>query len=564
MKKTGTGDDMARRKKRSPLPVIFSMAAVVVILGAAVYLFEHASTNSREMDKNLYYGLTSDDQAALVVNDTVLEAKGLVQDGTIYIDYPTVWNNFNNSFYWEPHAGQMLLTLPEGTFVWKQDDGTGALIVADGIPYLSAECVREYSDIDLEIIEDPDRIVARTNWDNLAVENITQDTVVRNRADKKGEVLANVRAGDTVVLVENGKNWCRVATLDGLIGYIEKDEFVGAPEGTITHTTDERFVFPHLLSENKICMAWQYMQSADDTSLQELVNSNRAVGLNTISPTWFSFADTEGNLQSLATKEYVDEAHARGLQVWGCLQDLYGSNYPAGVVLATHDVRLHVIEQLLSIAESTGMDGINIDIETIEERTAPQYLQFLRELSVAGHAKGLVISSDTYMPIYTSYYNRGEQARTVDYIVLMGYDEHTVGSDEAGSVASLPFVEQGITDSLSEVPAEQLINGIPFYTRGWTTVYGEERPQSEALGMNAADSWAEAHGISLHWDSDIGQNVGSSDSESERYDIWMEDEKSIEEKMKLIERYDLAGVACWRLGLERNAIWEIINKHLEG
>ena len=551
---------MAGRKKRSPLPVIFSMAAVVLILGAAVYLFERASTNSRKMDLNTYYGITSDEQAALVVNDSILQTRGMVREGTVYIDYPTVWNSFNNCFYWEPQAGTMLLTLPAGTLSWSPDDGSGALILVDGIPYLSADCIRENSDIDLEIFEDPHRVVARTNWTNVAAEQITLDTVVRNRADKKGEVLAEVHSGDVVVLVENGNTWCKVATPDGLIGYVQKNEFVGAPEGTITHTTEERFVFPHLLFDKKICMGWQFMQSAEDMALQELVS--RTVGLNTISPTWFSFADREGNLVSYATKEYVDEAHSKGLMVWGCLQDLYGSENPAGTVLATHGIRTHVIEQLLSIAESTGMDGINIDIETIEKATAPQYLQFLRELSVAAHEKGLVVSSDTYMPIYTSYYNRGEQAKTVDYIVLMGYDEHTVGSEEAGSVASLPFVEQGITDALTEVPANQLINGIPFYTRGWTTVYGEERPQSEAMGMNAADSWAEAHGISLHWDSDAGQNVGSSDGETERYSIWMEDEKSIEEKMKLIERYELAGVACWRLGLERNAIWEIINKHL--
>ena len=551
---------MARRKKRSPLPVLFSLAAVVLILGAAVYLFERASTNSREMDKNIYFGITSDDQAALVVNDTILQTKGLVRDGTVYIDYPTVWNSFNSSFYWEPQANTMLLTLPEGTLSWTPDDGTGALLLVDGIPYLSADCVGSNSDIDMQIANAPHRVIARTNWINVAAERITQDTVIRNRADKKGEVLARVRPGDVVVLVENGNNWCKVATSDGLIGYVQKNEFEPAPDDTVTHVTDERFIFPHLLSENKICMAWQFMQTAEDASFQELMN--RVTGLNTISPTWFAFADQEGNLQSLATKEYVDEAHARGLKVWGCLQDLYGSKFPAGSVLATHEVRTHVIEQLLSIAEATGMDGINIDIETIEQATAPQYLQFLRELSVAAHAKGLVISSDTYMPIYTSYYNRGEQAKTVDYIILMGYDEHTVGSEEAGSVASLPFVEQGITDALTEVPAEQLINGIPFYTRGWTTVYGEERPQSEAMGMNAADAWADAHGISLHWDSDAGQNVGSSDSETERYSIWMEDEKSIEEKMKLIERYELAGVACWRLGLERTSIWEIITRHL--
>ena len=546
-------------RRRSPWPFILSLVAVALILGVAVLLFDKVSTNNREMDQKHYYGLTNDEQVALVVNDTLLEEKGIRIGDEVYLDYPTVWRYLNSGFYWEPKASQMLLTLPAGNQSWKAEEG-GALILRDGIPYLSASCVQENSDIDVTILEDPHRIVARTNWENVTAERVLKDTVIRNRADRKGEVLTQVKKGDIVVLLENTPVWCKVATTDGYVGYLQKNEFEPAPEGTISHETDERFVFPHLLLDEKVCLGWQYMQTKEDTQLQGLIA--RAKGLNVISPTWFSFANLSGDLVSYATKEYVDQAHAKGIQVWGCLQDLYGSEYNAGKVLDSFAVRQHVIEQLLSTAEKTGMDGINVDIETIEQDTAAQYLQFLRELSVAAHAQGLIVSSDTYVPLFTPYYNRAEQAKVVDYVILMSYDEHTVGSGEAGSVASLPFVEQGIRDTLEDVPSEQLINGIPFFTRGWTTVFGETRPQSQALGMNEADAWADAHRISLYWDSEVGQNMGSSEDQNARYSIWMEDEKSIEEKMKLIPRYDLAGVACWRLGLERNAIWEIIDKYL--
>ena len=551
--------DMARR--RSPLPFLIAIAAVIVIVGAAVLLFEKASTNSREMDAESYYGLTSAEQAALVINDTILEKKGIVRDGAIYIDYPTVWNNLNSNFYWEADTKQMLLTLPEGTVSWKVGEGDDSLIEIDGVPYLSAACIQANSDIDMSILTNPHRIIARTSWNNLTAEKVIAETAVRNRADKKGEILTHVKPGDVVVLVENAGNWCKVATSDGFSGYLQRSEFEAAPEGAISHVSDEKFVFQHILRDVKVCMGWQYMESKEDRELQALIT--RTNGMNTISPTWFRFISNTGDLESLATSEYGELAHAQGLQVWGCLQDVFGSSYNAGEVLTTYEARAHVIKQLMDAADLSGMDGINIDIETIEQNTAPQYLQFLRELSVAAHEKGLIVSTDTYVPIYTQYYNRKEQARTVDYIVLMGYDEHTVGSSEAGSVASLPFVEQGILDALEEVPAEQLVNGIPFYTRGWTTVYGEGRPQSQAFGMNDADAWADAHGISLYWDSEVGQNVGSSEDGNARYSIWMEDEKSIEEKMKLIERYNLAGVACWRLGLERSGVWNIISKYVQ-
>ena len=150
----------------------------------------------------------------------------------------------------------------------------------------------------------------------------------------------------------------------------------------------------------------------------------------------------------------------------------------------------------------------------------------------------------------------------VDYLVIMGYDEHTAGSAEAGSVASLPLVEQGIRDTLSEVPASQVINAVPFYTRGWTSWFGEERPESEAFGMDGADEFVKLHEIYLSWDSSVGQKTGTAVTDEARYSIWLEDEQSLEEKLKLIRKYNLAGVAAWRLGFERNDVWEIIGTYM--
>ena len=151
----------------------------------------------------------------------------------------------------------------------------------------------------------------------------------------------------------------------------------------------------------------------------------------------------------------------------------------------------------------------------------------------------------------------------MDYLIIMGYDEHTASSEEIGSVASLPFVEQGIQDTLQEVPAEQVINGIPFYTRSWVETFGNSVPESQALGMDAAAAFAEEHGIVLTWDASVGQNVGTTEDGSARYSIWMEDEQSVEAKMKLISSYDLAGVACWRLGFERSSVWNIIAAYMQ-
>lgn len=540
--------------------ILLAVVAAVVV-GAAVFLYSRYSETDAVMDKSLYYGFTSTDQAALVVNDEILGSFGIVRDGKIYIDYNAVSQYFNSDFYWDSSVNSLLLTMPSGTQAWSPEDGSGNVLSENGDIYISADCVENYSDIDMQTFSDPYRVVARTAWNNITAETVTADTAVRYRGGPKSEILTQVKAGDTVVLTSSADDWCGVSTSDGYIGYVRKKDIETAPGNTITHTADEKFVFQKLSAGHKICMAWQFTQNDDGSGEFQTLTAGASC-LNTISPTWFTFGDNSGTLNSLASADYVTAAHNAGMQVWGCLQDTAGSGFSSAEILAGKQNRENIINQLLSICAETGMDGINIDIETISEESAGQYLQFLRELCVAAHAQNIIVSVDNYVPLYTSYLNRGEQAKCVDYLVIMGYDEHTAGSEEAGPVASISFVEQGITDTLSEASPDQVINAVPFYTRGWTISQDGGEPSSEALGMNDADSWASGHGINLSWDPTVGESTGQAQSDGVTYRIWLEDEKALEEKMKLVEKYDLAGVAAWRLGFERDDVWDIIGKYI--
>ena len=553
------------RKKKSPKPVIAGLIAAAVLVGIGGFAINRYAPTGEQMDKEEYYGLTDASQAALVVNDQVLEEKGLVSDGSIYIDYQTAWNYFNSGFYWDAGQSTLMLTLPAGTSTWTAGDGSGAVILGeDGTPYISADCIRENSDIDLEIYQEPDRIVARTNWDGLETRTAGEDTAVRYRGGPKSEILTKLQKGDAVIFLEELDGWSQIATRDGYVGYVRSEALSGGGETAFAHTTEERFLFQGVDAgiEGKINMGFHYIgESSHNETLGEVTAS--ASGLNVIAPTWFSIQDAQGTILSYAEKSYVDQAHASGLKVWGVLGDVNGTEVSTGEVLADTAKRTFIIQQLMDLAAETGMDGINVDFESIREETAPQFLQFLKELCTAAHARGLVVSADNFVPLYTPYYKRAEQAKTVDYLIIMGYDEHTASSEEIGSVASLSFVEQGITDTLQEVGAEKVINAIPFYTRAWTEVFGETVPESQALGMDEAAAFAAEHGITVSWDAAAGQNVGSAETGEARYTIWLEDEQSIAEKMKLIQKYDLAGVAEWRLGFERSTVWEVIAQYIQ-
>lgn len=539
--------------------MIILLAVVAVITFAAVKLYPQISESSASADLSDYFGV-SDGQAALVVNDEILEAKGVVRDDQIYIDYDTVATYFNDRFCWDESTEQMLITLPSGTETFT--DGDGSLVLIDGEPWLSADCISENSDIDFAVYSSPDRVVARTEWDNIPTETVTQDSKVRTSGSKKGETLTTVSAGDTVVLTQNDDAWCQVSTEDGFIGYIEKSSLETGDE--LTHTPDPSFSYSKISLDEKINMGWQYTET--DDGISNLATLTNGTGVNVVSPTWFTVTDKKGTVNSLAGSDYVEQAHNSGISVWGCFQDVADDDgVSADDYLQTEDVRQKIISSLIQYATDVGMDGINLDIETVTEENVRYYLQFIRELCQAAHEENLIVSVDNYTSTYTQYLNRAEQAEVADYLVIMGYDEHTAGSEEAGSVASLPFVEQGITDLLDEgVDASQIINGIPFYSRGWTYTSGGGVPTSETLAMGDQQSWADSHGIELSWDSSLGQYTGSvTTDDGTTYSIWIEDDKSIEEKMKLIEKYDLAGVAEWRLGLEDAGVWEVINNHLQ-
>ena len=548
------------RKKKSPIPFIISIIAIAWIVFITSYFFKKYTPTDRQMDSAAYFGLESADEAAIIVNDQVMEEKGKLIDGAVYVDYRTAWDLLNSGFYWEEPAQTLYLTLPSGTETWTPDDDSGAVRLVEGVPYISAECIRDNSDIDMGIYDN--RIVARTKWDGLQTAEVLENTSVRYRGGPKSEVLTTAKKGSTVIVTEQLDDWTGVSTEDGFIGYLKTKAIRLNEQTGIPHTTDERFAGQKMEFPEKIVMAWQYVDSAEGNNmLGDLIAE--ADGLNVIAPTWFDITNKDGQVVSFANKKYVKKAHKAGMQVWAHFGDVKGKDVDIGSILETQEMRSHIIDQVISEAKSTKFDGINLDFETIREETAPQYLQFIRELSIVAHEKELYVSVDNMVPMYSAYYKRAEQAKWADYIVVMSYDEHTSASDEPGSVASIPFVERAVTDTLAEVPADQVINGIPFYTRGWTVPFGSDTLQSEALGMEQADGFVTDHEITLMYDQSVGQNVGSSSDSDARYSIWMEDEQSLEEKMNLVKTYQLKGVAAWRLGFEKPSVWEIIRAGLE-
>lgn len=559
-----------QKKKAAPVLVVLILIVLVGAAGVVSFLINRYKPGTEYMAGNEYFNLTDENSVALIQNGELLEEQAVLIGGEPYAAYTYVESQLNSCFYWDEETKGILLTtsggvqtlLPGDAAIAKTPGGQPAVQQeSDGTVYISLDVVKEYTDLDYAYYSDPNRVVIRNEWDGVEQATVQSDTAqVRQKGGIKSLILADVQKGDTLLYLENLDNWCKVMTADGYTGYIQTED-ISEPE-TIEARTAKKDSYERITRDHKINLVWHQSTSTESNDAMAEMTAEMT-GVNVISPTWFSVTDETGTISSLASADYVKLAHDAGREVWGLI-DNFNEAFDETTDLAYASVRSRIIEQLLAEAASCGMDGINVDFENLKEAGIPHYLQFLRELTSAAHAQNLVVSVDTPVPqAYTMYYQRGEQARFVDYMIVMAYDEHFAGSEEAGSVSSLPFVQQAVEEMTRVMPVDQVICGIPFYTRVWTEKFGQSAITSEVLGMDGAKNYAKENQMTETWDASLGQNVATVETSDARYTIWMEDEQSMEEKLKVIQSADLAGVAEWKLGFECADVWSLISEYIE-
>lgn len=545
-------------KKYKPIIAVIVLIILVAILGVVTHVVRKYIPTSEKMNMNEYYGEMSEGEIALILGTEKLDERGLVDGDRVYLPLDVVNTYLNQRYYWDSENQQVLYATPsELTSASASSESGDQVWLKNDKVYLNLTYVQQYTDIDAYITKDPYRIAIQYKFKNVKTVKVKKNTSIRYRGGIKSPILTSVKKGTQLRLIEEMDNWDQVATDDGYIGYIDKKK-VGKAEKTSSERSFEKEQYSYLTMDEKVNMVWHQVTSTDANAYFADATANMT-GVNVISPTWFYLTDTSGNIASIASADYVSQAHEKGLQVWGLI-DNFTQEVSTTETLSSTAARQNIISQLIQTATDVGMDGINVDFESLSEDVGIHFLEFLRELSIECHKNNLVLSVDNPVPEdFTSHYDRAEQGRVVDYVIIMGYDEHYVGSD-AGSVASLPWVEEGIQDTLAEVPAERVINAVPFYTRLWKTTGGNV--SSEAIGMDQAQQVIAENNVETYWDKTTSQNYGKYDIDNSTCQIWLEDAQSIAEKVKLVSKYDLAGVSAWKLGFENSGIWQVVSDNL--
>lgn len=548
------------KRRYSPILVVCLLVFLVSVVGVTTHFIKKYLPTKTQMDLTEYYGEILEGEAALILGTEKVEPRGVIWGDSAYIPLEIVSEKLNKRYYWDAENQQVLYATPtELTATPAVAEAGQEVWIKDNVVYLSIPYIQKYTDIDVYINQNPARVAIQYQFQDINCSSVTKDTYVRYRGGIKSEVLTRVKKGDRLIVMEELDEWSQVATMDGYIGYIQK-KCMDEPQVITMERAFQAEEYSYYSMDEPVNMAWHQVTSMEANAgfLEAVQNVS---GVNVISPTWYSIQDNSGNISSIASADYVAQAHERGMQVWGLI-DNFSENVQTTEVLSKTSSRQNLIKQLMDSAVSVGLDGINVDFEALSEDVGIHFLQFLRELSILCHKNGLVLSVDNPVPEdFTSHYDREEQGKVVDYVIIMGYDEHYVGSQEAGSVASLPWVERGIQDTLMEVPAERVINAIPFYTRLWKTSGGALT--SEAIGMDQAQEVISVNNVETYWDNNTGQNYGTYEKDGDTYQIWLEDAQSVAVKVKLVSKYGLAGVAQWKLGFENSGIWQVISQNLQ-
>ena len=575
---------MAKKKKRrrrrrsriNPIAVGILAILLVLIIGASAFVYKKYSPTKERMDLELYFQMESEDDLAIIIQDTRIDEKGIVLNGRPYVSTAVVKEYLNSRFYWDSAENLYIYTTPNEMItaavgesqytVDKQSKSVDYQIlkVEDGVAYVALEYVKEHTAMDYDYMEEPNRVQITCEYGTFPVVEAKRNSVVRYRAGVKSPILTDVKKGDMLYVLEEAEEiekWTRVRTQDGYIGYITDNKL--KEETTFTTSTD--FVepeYPSLSKDYTINLTWHQVTNKE-ANKQVYERIKDAKGLTTISPTWFFIKDNEGNIQSLATQDYVDYCHQNNIEVWGLVENItYAGEIDITSILNKTSSRQNLVAQLIAQAIQYDLDGINVDIEALPGAAGDGFIEFVRELSIMCRRNNIILSVDNYVPMaYNQNYNRKEQGIVADYVIIMGYDEHFAGSEKAGSVASIGYVRNGIEKTLEEVPAEKVINAVPFYTRLWQTNKDGEL-SSSAVGMNTAAKSVANNGATAEWLDEAGQYYAEFENKDGFYQVWLEEETSIEEKAKLLKEYDLAGIASWRLGYEKDEIWDVILKYV--
>ncbi|MFF2445780.1 glycosyl hydrolase family 18 protein [Neobacillus sp. NPDC058068] len=546
-------------------------ACLLILSSIFLLLYPFAST-----DKKVYFQGENP-----ILYSGLQKGNALIEGDTLFVPLTFMQENIDDSIIYDEKSKSVIITtkdkvvqMPTDSLTYFVNEKTvdlqlSPIITKNGEIFIALDPILPFYPIQYRKLPESKAIWIQKDGEQyengrLIDKDVNKEKLrLRTEPTWRSPYTAEMTKSELVTIEGAKEDFYLVRKANGISGYLKKD-YVSKQDTVKINISRESKTFQMPKLDGPIQLTWEavYTKNPDTTKIANMT------GVNVISPTWFSLAGSDGSIKNLASLDFSKWAQAKGYQVWGVFSNAFDPKL-THEALKDFETRQTIIRQLLHFSQMYQLQGINFDIENVNQEDGPFVTQFMREAAPYLHDAGLVVSMDITFSAgdnnnWSSFYERPKLAQIVDYLIVMAYDEHTGASSGAGSVASLPWVERNLQNLLSEVSNERLVLGVPLYARLWkeqTNADGSTEVTAKALAMDQVKTWLTEKGLKPSYDEASGQNYAEYDDQAENatYKIWLEDESSLQKRAALAVKYELAGVGTWSRFFGDQTAWTALD-----
>ena len=518
------------------------------------------------------------DKTNLIINNNNVTAKlkkdVIIDDsGNVFISKEDATNYFDKYLDYDKDTKNIVTTSDTKVAKLKLDDriikvnGTEtkmavAPIEKNGTIYLPFSEMEKVYNIDLNYIKDTNRVIIDSLDREFITVNSRKNLKVKYKDKKLSSTVEKIKKGDELVWISKGDNdWVKVRTKNGKIGYIKEKD-----------TANQIYVRQKMEEKNKVNgkvnLVWDYYSEYVKAPNREGTSID---GVNVVSPAFFSLEkEGKGNIVENIGDEgraYIEWAKANKYQIWPMVSN-NSLKETTTEIMKSEELRENLIDNIVREAVQYELDGINIDFENMYSEDKDLFSKFIIELAPRLKDCGIILSVDVTAPdgseTWSLCFDRNIIGDVADYIVFMAYDQYGISSKTPGTTAGYNWVETNINKFLNQedVKKEKIILGIPLYTRMWKETDG--KITSSVVNMNQIEENLPPEStVERKWNDELKQYYVEYQKNNTVYRMWIEDEKSITEKLNLIKKYELAGAAFWEKDRETENVWQITKNILK-
>lgn len=552
-----------KRKKNTNLLKILIVIIAVFIIGVIAYIINDFVV----LDKNKNINLVINNRNVT----SNLKKEIIIENDNIYLSKQDLGNFFDKYIYEDKKNNQIITTYDtkvatisldsnEMTINGANVEADGKVIEKDGVIYIPITDLEDVYGIEIKYVEDSKVLVLDSVTKEQKKAIVTKDVPVKSSKKFIAKTVEIVKKGSYVVVVSEENGFARVRTENGKLGYVKSNKLANIV--TVREEIKETKQI-----EGKVNLVWDYYSTVAKAPNR---NGETIDGINVVSPAFFHL-NKDGELQSnvgTAGKEYVEWAHNNGYKVWPMVQnDGSGMMSVTSEIMNDYNKRQKLIEEILFACIQYKLDGINLDFENMKQEDKDMYSRFIIELEPRLKEIGLTLSVDVTAPdgaeTWSLCFDRNVIGDVADYIIFMAYDQYGASSKKAGTTAGYNWVELSLKKFLEteDIESDKIIIAIPLYARLWTLNDSGTVVKQSAIPIKDINKII-PDGVEKQWDEDLRQYYAEYKDGAYTKKIWIEDEKSLKEKISLISKYNLAGVASWAKDMEYDGFWGFLQEQL--